>query len=75
MLFEAADRNIPVIVPSRTGLGEVVRKYGIGTTFNSESDIIGSLDALLEIDSKTLKLRFETYNDQRRRNFRKLVEG
>lgn len=75
MLFEAADLEIPMIVPSKTGLGEVVRKYGLGATFNDEADVLLALKVLLQIDSKTLKNRFSSYNLQRQKNFEKLILG
>jgi len=75
MLFEAADLGIPMLVPSKTGLGEVVRKYGLGSTFTGEADILMALNALLQIDSKTLKRRFASYNLQRQKNFEKLIAG
>jgi glycosyltransferase involved in cell wall biosynthesis len=75
MLFEAADLEIPMIVPSKTGLGEVVRKYGLGATFNDEADVLIALKVLLQIDSKTLKNRFSSYNLQRQKNFDKLILG
>jgi len=75
MLFEAADRGIPMLVPSKTGLGEVIRKFGIGATFTSESDIIGSLNSILSTDSKVLKDRFAEYNRYRMQNFEKLITG
>ena len=75
MLFEAADLGIPMIVPSKTGLGEVVRKYGLGATFNDEADVLLALKVLLQIDSKTLKNRFSSYNLQRQKNFEKLILG
>jgi glycosyltransferase involved in cell wall biosynthesis len=75
MLFEAADLGIPMLVPSKTGLGEVVRKYGLGATFIGEADILMALNALLQINSKTLKSRFDSYNLQRQKNFDKLILG
>ena len=75
MLFEAADLGIPMLVPSKTGLGEVVRKYGLGATFTGEADILMALNALLQIDSRTLKSRFASYNLQRQNNFEKLILG
>jgi glycosyltransferase involved in cell wall biosynthesis len=75
MLFEAADLGIPMIVPSKTGLGEVVRKFGLGATFNGEEDVLMALKVLLQIDAKTLKNRFDSYNLQRQKNFDKLILG
>ena len=75
MLFEAADMNIPILVPSKTGLGEVVRKYGLGATFISETDIVAALNAVLEIDPGVLKGRFDEYNLARQRNFQRLILG
>lgn len=75
MLFEAADLGIPMLVPSKTGLGEVVRKFGLGATFNSEADVLMALKVLLQVDSKTLKNRFSSYNLQRQKNFEKLILG
>lgn len=75
MLFEAADLGIPMLVPSGTGLGEVVRKYGIGATFTGEADILMALKILLRIDPKILRSRFATYNSQRQKNFEKLIIG
>jgi glycosyltransferase involved in cell wall biosynthesis len=75
MLFEAADLGIPMLVPSKTGLGEVVRKFGLGATFTGEADILLALKALLQIDSKTLTNRFASYNLQRQKNFEKLILG
>jgi glycosyltransferase involved in cell wall biosynthesis len=75
MLFEAADLQIPILVPSRTGLGEVVRKYGIGATYTSESDLNRALEVVLKLDSKILAARFQEYNSQRKKNFKKLLIG
>lgn len=75
MLFEAADLGIPMLVPSKTGLGEVVRKFGLGATFTGEADVLMALKVLLQIDSKTLKSRFAAYNSQRQKNFEKLILG
>lgn len=75
MLFEAADLGIPMLVPSKTGLGEVIRKYGLGATFTGEADVLMALKVLLQIDSKTLKSRFASYNLQRQKNFEKLILG
>ena len=75
MLFEAADLGIPMLVPSQTGLGEVVRKFGLGATFNGEADVLMALKVLLQVDSKTLKNRFSSYNLQRQKNFEKLILG
>jgi glycosyltransferase involved in cell wall biosynthesis len=75
MLFEAADLGIPMLVPIKTGLGEVVRKFGLGATFTGEADVLMALKALLQIDSKTLKSRFASYNLQRQKNFDKLILG
>ena len=75
MLFEAADRNIPMIVPSRTGLGEVVRKYGIGATFSSEADLISAFNSILQTEPSVFRARFAEYNNQRVRSFRRLIEG
>jgi glycosyltransferase involved in cell wall biosynthesis len=75
MLFEAADMNIPILVPSKTGLGEVVRKYGLGATFTSEADIVAALNAVIEIDPRVLKRRFDEYNVARQKNFQRLILG
>ena len=75
MLFEAADLQIPILVPSRTGLGEVVRKYGIGATYTSESDLNRALEVILALDSRILVGRFQEYNSQRQKNFKKLLIG
>lgn len=75
MLFEAADLGIPMLVPSKTGLGEVVRKFGLGATFTGEADVLMALNVILQMDPETLKNRFASYNLQRQKNFDKLILG
>jgi hypothetical protein len=75
MLFEAADRKIPMIVPTRSGLGEVVRKFGIGATFTTGADLIPALESVLKVSSKNMDARFESYNTQRSKDFKRLITG
>lgn len=75
ILFEAADMHIPMLVPSRTGLGEVIRKYGLGATFTSEHDLIAGLETVLRIDPHILEARFVQYNIDRQIHFERLILG
>lgn len=75
MLFEAADLHIPIMVPSNTGLGAVVRKYGLGATFTSEADVVQAFESVKRMSPRVLKDRFIEYNSQRKKNFERLLKG
>ena len=74
MLFDAADLNVPVIAPSGTGVGETIRRFGIGSTYSNIAEIPSIINSILELSQLEISKRFKNYNDFRRSALRKFLE-
>jgi glycosyltransferase involved in cell wall biosynthesis len=74
MLFDAADLEIPIIAPTGTGMGSVIRRFGIGATYSEISEIPDAIQYLSKIKQKEFNARFRIYNDYRDSGIRKFFE-
>ena len=74
MLFDAADLNVPLIVPAGTGMGATVRRFGIGTTFSEFSEIPSAINYVSQLSHEEISNRFSIYNDFRNSSVRKFLE-
>jgi hypothetical protein len=74
MLFDASDLNIPIIAPSGTGMGTTIRRFGIGATYSSFTEIPSAISFVSQLNSEEIGKRFAIYNNFRSSSLRKFLE-
>jgi hypothetical protein len=74
MLFDAADLKIPIIAPAGTGMGTVIRRFGIGATYSNSLEIPAAILYLSKLKQSEINERFDTYNSFRNFSIKKFFE-